>query len=261
MKFLSLMFLTLYSLSSFSAVQSAPYEYKHGDKIMQGFLAFDSNVKGLRPGILITPDWMGPTSFTENKAVQLAKMGYVALVVDIYGKGIRPKTTEEAGKLATELKNNRILFQDRMRAAYNELYKNPNVDKGHLLAMGYCVGGTGALELARTGVALEGVVSFHGGLSNPTPNNANNIRGKVLILHGADDPFVSKEEVEHFRTEMKKAEKTFELVSFPGAVHAFAVPTAGSDNKKGAAYNKKADQDSWLAFEKFLNSFKTPHSK
>ena len=242
---------TLMCTKTFAVIHSESIEYKSNEKTMQSFLSYDTK-PGVKPGILIVHDWMGLGSFTENKAKQLASMGYVALAVDVYGKEVRPKDQKEASQLASLYKDNRPLLEERMKAAYNELIKRPQVDKNNIYVMGYCFGGTSALELARTGVPLAGTVSFHGGLANPNPDNAKNIKGKVLILHGADDPFVNKEEVEHFRDEMKKAGKPYEFIAYPGAVHGFTNPTAGSDNSKGMAYNKKADQQSWVAFEKFL---------
>lgn len=248
----------LFSLNSFSAVNGETHEYQSGGKTMQGYVARDTSLKNTLPAILIVHDWMGPSSFTEEKAKKLAKMGYFAMAVDIYGKGVRPKNATEAGQLATQYKNDRALLQSRMKDAYDDLIKIPAVDKNQIIVMGYCFGGTSALELARTGVELAGVVSFHGGLANPNPSNAKNIKGSVLILHGGDDPMVPPTEVEAFRTEMAKANKRFEMISYPGAVHAFTNPGAGNDPKKGAAYNEKADKASWLAFEKFLTALKPP---
>ncbi len=223
---------------------------------MEGLIAQDPAAKSNRPAILIVHDWMGPGKFTEDKAFQLAKQGYVAFAVDIYGQGNRPKDQTEAGALAKKFKNDRTLLRQRIRAAFEHVLKVPNVDKSKIVIIGYCFGGTTALELARSGANLAGTVSFHGGLSSPTPQDAKNIKGKVLVLHGADDPAVPPKEVEDFKKEMKDAKVNMKFVAYPGAVHAFTNPAAGNDNKKGAAYNAEADKKSWTEFENFLAAIK-----
>jgi dienelactone hydrolase len=145
------------------------------------------------------------------------------------------------------------MLRERMKAALKTLVSQKGVDPKRVVVMGYCFGGTAALELARSGAQLAGVVSFHGGLSTPTPQDAKNIKGKVLTLHGEDDPYVNKDEVAAFKKELTDANVSFEFISYPGAVHSFAVPSAGSDNSKGAAYNAEADKKSWERFKEFLN--------
>ena len=215
-------------------------------------MAYDDSKQEKRPGILIVHDWMGLAQFDKDKAVSLAKQGYVAFAVDVYGKGIRPANADEAKKLATKYKENRALLRSHMRAAYDTLAGLKETDSNKLLVMGYCFGGTAALELARDSVPLVGTVTFHGGLSNPTPADAKNIKGPVLVLHGADDPFVLPTEVQAFKDEMKNAHIPLTFIAYPGAVHAFTNPAAGSDNSKGAAYNAAADKASWEEFQTFL---------
>jgi dienelactone hydrolase len=204
------------------------------------------------PGIIIVHDWMGLAKFAQDKSDELARQGYVAFAVDIYGKGVRPKNTDEAAKLATQFKQNVKSLRARVRAGYDKLAAMKECDAKKIVVMGYCFGGTTALELARSGAPLVGAVSFHGGLSTPAPEDAKNIKGRVLVLHGADDPFVPPAEVDAFKAEMKKANVSMEFVAYPGAVHSFTNPAAGSDNSKGAAYNANADKESWSAFQKFL---------
>ena len=243
----------LVSLSVEAAIKSEKIDYKTNGVVMEGYLAYDTEKKkGGRPGILIVHDWMCPSDFTKEKVNKLAKEGYVALAVDIYGKGIRPKNNEEAAKLAEKYKADRALYRQRLRAAYDKLLSLNAVNGRKIVVMGYCFGGTGALELARTGVPLAGTVSFHGGLSNPSPQDASKIKGGVLILHGADDPMVPEAEVKAFKDEMKNANISYEFIEYPGAVHAFTNPKAGNDKSNGAAYNREADQRSWEAFQHFL---------
>lgn len=237
-----------------AVLKTQTIEYTAQGVPMEGYLAFDDANKAARPGILIVPDWMGVSQFAKDKADLLAKDGYVAFVVDVYGKGVRPKDNNEAGKLATHYKSDRSLFRTRMKAAFDEFSHHKEVNPQKIMVMGYCFGGTGALELARSGVNVVGTATFHGGLSSPTPQDANNIKGPVLVMHGADDPNVPPKEVEAFKKEMKDANVKLTFIAYPGAVHAFTNPAAGSDNSKGAAYNKDADEKSWQAFEKFLKS-------
>jgi dienelactone hydrolase len=182
----------------------------------------------------------------------LAKLGYVAFAADIYGKGVRPAAPADAAKTAGIYKNDRALMRSRVRAGLDELKKQRFVDTRRLAAIGFCFGGTSVLELARDGADVNGVVSFHGGLSTPTPQDARNIKGRVLALHGADDPFVKADEVAAFQDEMRKANVDWQLISYGNAVHSFTNFAAGTDNSKGAAYNEKADRRSWQAMKDFF---------
>lgn len=143
-------------------------------------------------------------------------------------------------------------MRERARVGLEVLKQHPITDVERLAAIGYCFGGTTVLELARSGVDLRGVVSFHGGLSNPNPEDSRKIRGKVLVLHGAEDPFVDKEQVDAFQEEMRAAQVDWQLVLYSGAVHAFTVPQAGDDPSRGVAYHPQADRRSWEAMKTFL---------
>ncbi len=247
----SLLFV-LFSTQAHAAIVTKMIEYTQGDTKLDGYLAFDTDAKGRGPGILVVHDWMGFGSFANGKAHNLAELGYVALAVDIYGQGVRPKDTDEAGKLATLYKSNRPLLRERILAAYEVLKNNPMVDPHRIAVIGFCFGGTTALELARSGAPISGVVSFHGGLSSPTPADAKNIKAKILALHGADDPYVPADEVKGFQKEMNDAGVDWQMILYSGAVHAFTNPAAGNDNSKGAAYNARADKRSWEAMKDFF---------
>jgi dienelactone hydrolase len=251
-KLLFLLSSLLFAGESMATIKTENIDYSSNGTMMQGYLAYDDAKKGPRPGILIVHDWMGLGSFTKEKAEKLAKEGYVAFAVDIYGKGIRPKDQKEAAEFANQYKNDRPLLRKHIRAAYDKLVGMKEVNPNKILVMGYCFGGTTALELARSGVPLVGTVSFHGGLSTPTPEDAKNIKGRVLVMHGADDPNVPPAEVEAFKDEMKKANVNMKFIAYPGAVHGFTNKEAGNDNSKGVAYNAEADRKSWEEFEKFL---------
>jgi dienelactone hydrolase len=202
--------------------------------------------------VLFVHHWKGLGAYEKRRAEQLARLGYVAFAADIYGKGVRPSDPKDAAAAAGKYKNDRPLLRKRVVAGLEALKSQPMVDTTKLAAMGYCFGGTTALELARSGADVAGVVSFHGGLATPTPQDAKNIKGKVLALHGADDPFVPPLEVAGFQEEMRRGGVDWEFVSFGGAVHSFTDSGAGSDNSKGAAYNEKADRRSWEAMKDFF---------
>ncbi len=219
--------------------------YKDGATELQGYMVHDPKVTTPQPGILIVHDWMGLTDRTKKKADQIAALGYTAFAVDLYGKGVRPKNPNEAAGEAGKYKNNRPLFRQRLLAALDWLKGQKFVDTQKLGAVGYCLGGTGVLELARAGAPLKGVVSFHGGLDSPQPADGKNIKGRVLALHGADDPFVKPEDLAAFENEMRTAKVDWQLYKFGNAVHSFTDMSAGTDNSKGAAYNEKADRRSW----------------
>ena len=243
----------------FAGVSTAPaemktevVEYRHGDVVLEGYLAYDDSFQGKRPGVLVAHEWNGHTPYVRKRAEQLARLGYVAFALDMYGKGVRAKDAKEAAALAGIYKGDRKLMRARAAAGLDVLRNRPETDQARLAAIGYCFGGTAVLELARSGADLVSVVSFHGGLDTPTPEDARNIKGKVLALQGADDPFVPVKQREAFQDEMRKGGVDWQFVTYGGAVHGFTNPEAGSDNSKGAAYNERADRRSWKAMKAFF---------
>ena len=251
-KVLTVILLGAISMSIEAKIKLEKVEYKSGDKTFEGIVAYDSNMKGKKPGVIVFPNWMGITVETESKITELAKLGFVAMAGDIYGKGVRPKDAKEAGVLATMYKEDRKLLRERVNLALSALSKNAKVDSKKLLATGYCFGGTAALELGRSGAEVLGIVSFHGGLSNPTPGDAKNIKAQVEVYHGAIDPFVPASEVDAFKKEMDEAKVTYQLTAFSGAVHSFTDSGAGNDITKGQAYNAIADKRSWEGMKNFF---------
>lgn len=235
-----------------ASVKTKIVEYKQGTTILEGYVAWDDAKTAKTPGILIVHEWTGINDHMRQRAEMLAKLGYVAFAADIYGKGIRPTDQSEAARVAGIYKNDRTLMRARVRAGLEELKKQKRVDQNRLAAIGYCFGGTTVLELARDGADIRGVVSFHGGLSTPTPQDAKNIKAKVLALHGADDPFVKAAEVAAFQDEMRSGGVDWQFVSYSNAVHSFTNKAAGNDNSKGAAYNEIADRRSWEAMKTFF---------
>jgi dienelactone hydrolase len=227
-------------------------EYKAGDTVCQGYVAYDDAQKGKRPGVLVAHQWLGLTDYEQRRARQLAQMGYVALALDVYGKGQDPADKGAAGKKTGVFKGDRALWRQRALAAFNTLKAMPTVNPNKIAAIGYCFGGGTVLELARSGAPVAGVVSFHGTLDSPTPADAKNIKGKVLILHGADDPAVPLTQVMEINTELKNAKVDYEIELYGHAVHAFTQPDAGNDPTQGVAYDAKADKRSWQAMKNFF---------
>jgi dienelactone hydrolase len=236
--------------------------YRDGGVELEGFLAYD-DAHGLerRPGIVVVHEWWGLNDYTKSRAKQLAALGYIAFAIDMYGKGVRTKDPQEAAKLATPFRGDRALMRSRALAGVAQLRAQPLVASDALAAIGYCFGGTVALELARAGEPFKGVIAFHGGLAVGTdakgtamPAAAGTLRAKVLALHGGDDPFVPPAEVAAFIDEMRAAKADWQLVQYGGAVHAFTNPATGSDPAKGMAYHASADHRSWAAMREFLSS-------
>ncbi len=250
MKVFLVMSILFTSLTSFAELVSQNMVYGNG--AYEGYLVSPKTTKPNTPALLIIHNWMGVSDETKFQANRFADLGYIVFAADIYGKGIRPKDPKEAGTLATKYKTDRKLFRDRLNLALNTLKDQKNVDKKKVAVAGYCFGGTGAVELARSGADLKGVISFHGGLDSPTPADGKNIKAQLLIHHGAVDPFVKPEDLTAFEKELKDNKVSYKLIKYDGAVHSFTEKGAGSDVSKGAAYNETADLKSFDTSKDFL---------
>ena len=246
-----LMFFFCTGTNVHAQLRTETVEYRDGDTVLEGYLVFDGKSAAKKPGVMIVHDWLGINAQVKKTAERLAALGYTVFAADIYGKGLRPEA-KDAGAIAGRFKEDRNLLRRRAQAGLQVLAKHKTVNAGKLAATGYCFGGTTVLELARSGADIKGAVSFHGGLDTPTPQDAKNVKAKILILHGADDPHVPPEQVTAFENEMRNGKVDWELVKYSGAVHAFTIPAAGNDNSKGAAYNAQADRRSWEAMRDFL---------
>jgi dienelactone hydrolase len=240
------------TLSAFAGIKTETVEYKHGDTVMEGVMVYDDADSAPRRAVLVVHEWWGLNDYAKKRAEQLAQMGYVAFAVDMYGKGVRAKDVAECQKLSGALKADRPTMRGRINAALSYLKTRKEVDPKKIACMGYCFGGTVSLELARSGAEVAGVISFHGALSTPNPDDAKNIKCRLLVCHGANDPFVPPDEVNAFMEEMKKAKVDCQFVAYVGAVHTFTNPAAGNDPSKGAAYDEKADKRSWEAMKDFF---------
>lgn len=253
MRFLACLALpSLLSMSLRAEIKTEVVTYKQGETVLEGFLAYDDAGAEKRPGVLVIHDWKGVGEQVKDAASRLARLGYVALAADIYGQGVRPKDGQEAGQQSGKYKRDRALLRARGLAGLEVLRKHPRVEAQRLAAMGYCFGGTAALELARSGAEVAGVVSFHGGLDSPSPEDGKKIKAKVLVLHGADDPHVSAADIAAFQEELRKGGVDWRMQYYGGAVHGFTNPTSGSDNTKGVAYNERADKRSWEEMKAFF---------
>jgi dienelactone hydrolase len=240
------------ALAAGAQIHTETIDYREGDTVLEGWLTYDASIKGKRPGVLIVHQWKGLTDYEKKRAEMLAKLGYNVFALDIYGKGIRPTSPQEAGAQAGKYKKDRELLRTRARAGLAVLQQHELTDPKRVAAIGYCFGGTAVIELARSGADIAGVVSFHGGLDSPKPEDGKTIKCKVLALHGADDPHVSAKDLAAFEDEMRQAKVDWELVKYGGAVHSFTDWNAGSNPAQGAAYNEKADKRSWEEMRQFF---------
>jgi len=253
--FLLIAFLLMFSWvpNAEAAIRTETVTYRDGNAVLEGYLAYDDAVRRRRPGVMVIHEWTGIGDYVRDRTEQLAKLGYVAFAADIYGKEVRPGNPQEAAAQAKIYRSDRALMRRRAQAGLAVLQKNRWSDPKRIAAIGYCFGGGTALELARSGADVAGVVSFHGNLDTPDPSDAENIQGKVLVLHGADDPLVPLYQILAFQDEMRKANVDWQMVSYGGAVHSFTNPEAGSDPSQGTAYNTNADRRSWEDMRQFFN--------
>jgi dienelactone hydrolase len=230
-----------------AAVQTKDIEYEHDGTKLKGVLAFDDAATGKRPGVLVFPEWWGLNDYAKMRAKQLAEMGYVAFAADMYGDGKVTEHPEDARKMSTAVRMNQAEWLGRAQAALKVLQSQENVDKDHLAAIGYCFGGSTALILAASGAPLKAVSTFHAGLPGFTADQAKPIKARILVNHGADDTFVSKESIDKFKAALDAAGIKYQFESYPGAVHSFTVKEADKHGIKGMAYNEAADTKSWQA--------------
>jgi len=233
------------SLAALPIFAGQPLTYADGATKLAGYLSRPAEAKGKVPGVVVIHQWMGLTDHERKVSDDLAKLGYAALAADIYGEGVRPANTGEAGKLAGSFKGDRALYRRRIAAAIETLKAQKGVDGSRIAVIGFCFGGTGAIEAARGGLPVKAVVSFHGGLDVPAGSTPGPISAKVLVCHGADDPWVPAKDVAAFQDEMRQVKADYVFVAYAGAVHAFTQKESGSDNSKGAAYNEAAHHRSW----------------
>ncbi len=231
-------------------------EYSASGVGMKGYLAYDDSIRGRRPGVLVVHEWWGLNDYTRMRARMLAELGYTALALDMYGEGRQALHPEDAGKFSSGLMKNFDVAKTRFMAALEYLKKQPTVDPARIAAIGYCFGGGIVLNMARQGVDLKGVASFHGSLTPVKPAQPGTVKAKILVLHGADDKFITTEQIEAFKLEMKAAGADYRFISYPGAMHGFTNPEADTYSKKynlPLGYNADADRKSWEELNMFLS--------
>ena len=244
--------LILFSVVSYSHYsQTKEVKYQDGAQVLKGQFAKSKKARKDNAAVLILPAWMGVSEHTKEVATKLSNLGYHAFVADIYGEGNNPTNTKEAGERAGFYKSNAEAYRIRISLGLQELIKQ-GANPENIVVIGYCFGGTGALEAARAEMAVKGVVSFHGGLGKIANTNAEKITAKVLVLHGADDPYVPQTDIESFQNEMRNAKADWQMIYYADAVHAFTEKAAGNDKSRGAAYNATADRRSFEHFLVFL---------
>lgn len=237
-------------------VKTQEVTYKDNGTELKGYLAYDDAVQGKRPGVLVVHEWWGHNPYARKRARMLAKLGYTALAVDMYGDGKTADHPDDAGKFAKAVGGNLPLAKARFLAALNLLTAHDTVAKDKTAAIGYCFGGGMVLQMARQGIDLDGVVSFHGSVATSTPAEKGKVKARVLVYNGADDPFVTAEQITAFKKEMADAAVDYEFVNIPGAKHSFTNPDADGFAKKfnmPLAYNKRADEQSWQGMQAFFN--------
>jgi dienelactone hydrolase len=227
-------------------------EYKDGDVTLRGYLAFDEKKQGKRPGVLVMPEAFGLGEHAKKRAERLADLGYVAFAGDPYGNGIELANLQEAMKHAGPLFAEPAKLRKRGRAALDYLASTPHTDAGRLASIGFCMGGTFSLELARDGAPLRGIVSFHGGLQTQRPAEAGKVKAKILVCTGADDTLIPVEQVNAFEAEMIKAGADWQVITYGGAKHSFTNPNSDSLGMPGIGYHKSTDVRSWKAMTDFF---------
>lgn len=241
----------LFSSHAYAKIVSETIDYFSQSEPMQGVIYYNDALENPRGGILIMHEWKGLGDYTKKRAEMLAELGYVAFAADMYGKGIFAKNHEEAGKLAGVYFKDRELMRRRAISAYNAFLLTRKFNPEKMAAIGYCFGGTVVLELARKGLLLKGVASFHGSLATPTPAFKGGFHPQVLVLNGAADKMTSAEDIRNFKAEMEQAEIPYQIHQFEGAMHSFTVWDA-NDPQRGVQYNEKADKESWEILKNFL---------
>jgi len=236
-------------------IEGKQVEYTAGGVTLKGYLAYDENVVGKRPGVLVVHEWWGQNEYVRKRARMLAELGYTALALDMYGEGKLAAHPDDAGKFSSEVMKNLPVAKDRFLAALELLKKQPTVDPANIAAIGYCFGGGVVLNMARQGIDLKGVASFHGSLAVVKPDKPEKIKAAVRVYNGADDKFVPAAAIEALKKEMAEQKVNFQFMNIPGAVHSFTNPDATEAGKKfnmPIAYNAAADKASWEDLQKFF---------
>ena len=252
---LAFVLMCAFSATGAAAVKGREITYQVDGKNFTGYLAYDDAIKGKRPGVLVVHEWWGLNDYARKRADMLAKLGYTAFALDMYGSGKVADHPDDAKAFMQAVINNMPEAEKRFNKAKSILQHEPTVDARHIAAIGYCFGGGIVLHMARVGDDLDGVVSFHGELGTSEPAKKGAVKAKVLVFTGAADPFAPPELVKSFEQEMHNAGADYQLISYPGVKHSFTNPGADEFGRRfnlPLAYDKHADEDSWQRMQAFL---------
>ncbi len=242
--------------SAEAAVHGENVSYQAGDTTLKGYIAYDDSIHGRRPAVLVVHEWWGLNDYARRRADMLAKQGYTALAVDMYGDGKQAAHPDDAGKFATEVSTNMPMARARFEAGMKLLQNRKDVDPDRMAAFGYCFGGGVVLNMARMGLNLRGVATFHGALSTDSEAQPGKIRARILAFTGEDDAMITQGKVAAFKQEMDAAGADYRVVSYPGVKHSFTNPEADELGRKFGlplAYDAAADKDSWRQAMVFLH--------
>lgn len=246
----------LFAFNATAEIITEEISYTQGDTVMKGLVAYDDAIAGKRPGVLVVHEWWGHNAYARKRARMLAELGYTALAVDMYGDGKTADHPDDAGKFSEAVGSNLPLAKARFDAAVETLKQQDTVAADQIAAIGYCFGGGILLNMARLGTDIDGVVSYHGSLATSSPAKKGDIKTRIRVFNGADDPFVKAEQIEAFKQEMDNAGVDYRFVNYPGAKHSFTNPDADAFGKKFSlplAYDEEADRDSWQQTQVFFN--------
>ena len=248
----SVLIMLCFASSLFAEVQTKTVPYKQGDIAFEGYMAWDDEVKGKRPGILVVHEWWGLNDYAKKRCDMLAKQGYVAFAVDMYGKGKVTKHPEQAGKWMKMIAANVEQWQTRALKGIELLKESEHVDQSKIAAIGYCFGGATVCQFAYSGADVKAVVSFHGSLPVPTKEQAKKVKASMLLCHGVADGFVPEERIIQFVDALENGKVDYQFVAYAGAKHGFTNKAADDAGLDGLAYNEKADKRSWSAMKKLF---------
>jgi dienelactone hydrolase len=243
--------------AAFAEVKTREVEYKQGDTVLQGFVAWDDATTAKRPGVLVVHEWWGHNEHARNQAVRLARAGYVGFALDMYGKGKLAAHPQDAQAFMAEATKDAAAMKARFEAALAQLTADPHVDAQQIGAIGYCFGGAVVLGMARAGADLKAIGAFHAPVATTTPAQKGIVKARILVQEGEADPMIPAAQIADFKKEMDAAGVSYKVVTYPGAKHGFTNPEAGSHGMEALAYDKDADEKSWTVLVDWLkDSFK-----
>ena len=247
--------LSIFSAAALAEVRTEVVDYQIDGEPFRGLIAYDDAFEGPRPGVIVVHEWWGHNDYQRERAKALAALGYTAFAIDMYGAGKQGSTPDEAGALMAGVMSDPAALEKRFNTALKLLREHPRTEQAKVAALGYCFGGGVVLHMARQGIELAGIASMHGILSSPVPAESGAVKSPLKIYTGGADPFVPTEQVSGFVTEMLQAGARFDLITFPGAQHAFTNPAASGVGEQFGiplAYDANADRASWAGFTQFL---------